>query len=76
MIDNGRRLAELLRPALSGRTFALVLANILGQPRVYVHRDYHSRNLMVSDPNPGVLDFQDAVHGPVTYDLVSLLRDC
>jgi len=40
-----------------------------------VHRDYHSRNLMVSTPNPGVLDFQDAVYGPVTYDLVSLLRD-
>jgi len=57
------------------RTFAAVLANNLGQPRVYVHRDYHSRNLMVSDPNPGVLDFQDAVHGPITYDLVSLLRD-
>ena len=57
------------------RTYALVLANNLGQPRVYVHRDYHSRNLMVSDPNPGVLDFQDAVHGPITYDLVSLLRD-
>ena len=57
------------------RVFALVLANNLGQPRVYVHRDYHSRNLMVSAPNPGVLDFQDAVHGPITYDLVSLLRD-
>jgi hypothetical protein len=42
---------------------------------VYVHRDYHSRNLMVSQPNPGILDFQDAVHGPITYDLVSLLRD-
>jgi len=48
----------------------------LQQPRVIVHRDYHSRNLMVSDPNPGILDFQDAVIGPVTYDLVSLLRDC
>jgi aminoglycoside/choline kinase family phosphotransferase len=57
------------------RVFAQVLANNLGQPRVYVHRDYHSRNLMVSAPNPGVLDFQDAVHGPITYDLVSLLRD-
>jgi aminoglycoside/choline kinase family phosphotransferase len=57
------------------RTFALVIANNLAQPRVYVHRDYHSRNLMVSAPNPGVLDFQDALHGPVTYDLVSLLRD-
>ncbi len=57
------------------RTFALVLANNVAQPRVYVHRDYHSRNLMVSSPNPGVLDFQDAVEGPITYDLVSLLRD-
>jgi aminoglycoside/choline kinase family phosphotransferase len=52
-----------------------ILDNNLAQARVYVHRDYHSRNLMVSDPNPGVLDFQDAVYGPVTYDLVSLLRD-
>jgi aminoglycoside/choline kinase family phosphotransferase len=42
---------------------------------VFVHRDYHSRNLMVDEPNPGVLDFQDAVMGPITYDLVSLLRD-
>jgi aminoglycoside/choline kinase family phosphotransferase len=55
--------------------FALILANNLAQPRVYVHRDYHSRNLMVSEPNPGVLDFQDAVYGPITYDLCSLLRD-
>jgi aminoglycoside/choline kinase family phosphotransferase len=55
--------------------FARVLANNLAQPRVFVHRDYHSRNLMVTKPNPGVLDFQDAVYGPVTYDLVSLLRD-
>jgi aminoglycoside/choline kinase family phosphotransferase len=62
------------REALEG-AFSLVLANNLAQPRVYVHRDYHSRNLMVASPNPGVLDFQDAVAGPVTYDLVSLLRD-
>ncbi len=49
----------------------------LSQPRVFVHRDYHSRNLMlIDDNNPGVLDFQDAVCGPVTYDLVSLYRDC
>ncbi len=49
----------------------------LAQPQVWVHRDYHSRNLMVTHPaNPGVLDFQDAVIGPLTYDLVSLLRDC
>jgi aminoglycoside/choline kinase family phosphotransferase len=57
------------------RTFDAVLANNLAQPRVFVHRDYHSRNLMVAAPNPGVLDFQDAVYGPITYDLVSLLRD-
>jgi aminoglycoside/choline kinase family phosphotransferase len=55
--------------------FRIILANNLAQPRVFVHRDYHSRNLMLSDPNPGVLDFQDAVHGAITYDLVSLLRD-
>jgi hypothetical protein len=55
--------------------FRRILANNLAQPRVYVHRDYHSRNLMVTEPNPGILDFQDAVHGPITYDLVSLLKD-
>ncbi len=49
----------------------------LSQPVTWVHRDYHSRNLMVCDiPNPGVLDFQDTVEGPLTYDLVSLLKDC
>ena len=57
--------------------YELLVANALEQPRVCVHRDYHSRNLMVVDANnPGILDFQDAVMGPVTYDLVSLLRDC
>jgi len=55
--------------------FSVLLANNLAQPRVFVHRDYHSRNLMVSEPCPGILDFQDAVYGPITYDLVSLLRD-
>ena len=55
--------------------FSAILANNLAQPRVYVHRDYHSRNLMVCDPSPGVLDFQDAVFGPVTYDLASLFKD-
>ena len=56
--------------------FDALLANNLAQGQVYVHRDYHSRNLMVIAPgNPGILDFQDAVYGPVTYDLVSLLRD-
>ena len=57
--------------------FQLLAEQALAQPRVFVHRDYHSRNLMVtSENNPGILDFQDAVVGPVTYDLVSLLRDC
>jgi len=55
--------------------FELILANNLAQPRVYVHRDYHSRNLMVAEPNPGIIDFQDAVYGPITYDLVSLFKD-
>ncbi|MEW5249370.1 aminoglycoside phosphotransferase family protein [Microbulbifer sp. 2201CG32-9] len=58
-------------------TFALLLDSAEEQPRVLVHRDYHSRNLMLRDgERPGVVDFQDAVWGPVTYDLVSLLRDC
>ncbi|MCU7857995.1 MAG: phosphotransferase [Candidatus Thiodiazotropha sp. (ex Lucinoma borealis)] len=57
--------------------FNLLADNALQQPQVCVHRDYHSRNLMVTaQHNPGILDFQDAVIGPVTYDLVSLLRDC
>ena len=55
--------------------FEAILANNLAQAQVFVHRDYHSRNLMVSEPNPGVLDFQDAVYGPVTYDLASLFKD-
>lgn len=55
----------------------LLVENALRQPQVFVHRDYHSRNLMVMDEgNPGILDFQDAVEGPLTYDLVSLLKDC
>lgn len=58
------------------KVFDILLANNLAQPQVYVHRDYHSRNLMVLERgNPGILDFQDAVYGPLTYDLVSLLRD-
>ena len=57
------------------QAFALLNRNILAQGRVYVHRDYHSRNLMVCDNNPGILDFQDAVYGAITYDLVSLLKD-
>ena len=54
-----------------------LVASALEQPQVCVHRDYHSRNLMITDPpSPGILDFQDAVVGPITYDLVSLLKDC
>ena len=54
-----------------------ILAVNLAEPRVFVHRDYHSRNLMVCDAgrSPGIVDFQDAVFGPISYDLVSLLRD-
>jgi N-acetylmuramate 1-kinase len=73
-----RQLALELAPAqteILEEAFSAILANNLAQPRVFVHRDYHSRNLMVCDPCPGILDFQDAVYGPITYDLVSLLRD-
>ena len=56
--------------------FEFLLEEVLAQPRVFVHRDYHSRNLMICPgANPGILDFQDAVSGAVAYDLVSLLRD-
>ena len=57
------------------KVFSTILRNNLAQAQVFVHRDYHSRNLMVCEPCPGILDFQDAVYGPITYDLVSLLRD-
>ena len=58
------------------RVKQILVDSALAQPRVFVHRDYHSRNLMVIDEgNPGILDFQDAMYGPVTYDLMSLLRD-
>ena len=74
----GRHLGVTLTPAQHttlAEAFRRILDNNLAQPRVFVHRDFHSRNLMVSEPNPGILDFQDAVSGPITYDLVSLLRD-
>lgn len=59
-----------------GRIFDILIASALSQPQVFVHRDYHSRNLMYCPAdNPGIVDFQDAVNGPVTYDLVSLLKD-
>lgn len=63
--------------AVLENTFDLLIQNALEQPQVFVHRDFHSRNLMVTqNDNPGVIDYQDAVVGPLTYDLVSLLKDC
>ncbi|MFI4914358.1 MAG: aminoglycoside phosphotransferase family protein [Steroidobacterales bacterium] len=63
--------------AILERSFDLLIAAALAQPQVFVHRDYHSRNLMlVAERNPGIIDFQDALHGPIGYDLVSLLKDC
>jgi aminoglycoside/choline kinase family phosphotransferase len=67
--------ADAAQAQVLDRVFELILDNNLAQPSVYVHRDYHSRNLMLSEPNPGVLDFQDAVYGPITYDLASLYKD-
>jgi N-acetylmuramate 1-kinase len=59
------------------KTFWLLIDNAQTQPQVFVHRDYHSRNLMVTgEHNPGVIDYQDAVIGPISYDLVSLFKDC
>lgn len=76
----GTHLGLALTPGETAKleaVYALLCSNALAQPRVFVHRDYHSRNLMVCDQrNPGVLDFQDAVEGPIAYDLVSLLKDC
>jgi N-acetylmuramate 1-kinase len=65
------------RQRLLEDTFAFLIREALAQPAVFVHRDYHSRNLMVvGERNPGIIDFQDARRGPVGYDLVSLLKDC
>ncbi|MBV8665343.1 MAG: phosphotransferase [Burkholderiaceae bacterium] len=75
----GKHLGKTLSDAQSkdlNAVFDALLANIVAQPQVYVHRDYHSRNLMVLQKgNPGILDFQDARFGPITYDIASLLRD-
>lgn len=72
----GRQFSSTERHSLA-ETFTFLCDKALEQPQVWVHRDYHSRNLMVTARNnPGILDFQDAVTGPITYDLVSLLRDC
>ncbi len=78
LVDKHLKLS-LSTPVLANlaNCFELLSSNALSQPQVFVHRDYHSRNLMiVPDNNPGILDFQDAVKGAITYDLVSLLRDC
>ena len=75
-----RHLGEPAGPevrAMLDRLFAFLEHAALAQPATFVHRDYHSRNLLVSaEANPGILDFQDAVRGAVTYDAVSLLKDC
>ncbi len=70
----GATLAPAQRESLEG-VFRKILARNLAEPRVYVHRDYMPRNLMVCEANPGILDFQDAVHGPLSYDVASLFRD-
>ncbi len=63
--------------ALLAEAFAFLVRELVAQPRVLVHRDYHSRNLMITlEHSPGIIDFQDAVCGPIGYDLVSLLKDC
>ena len=76
----GTHLSLALSPAERGmlaETFERLVLSAREQPQVFVHRDYHSRNLLrCPGNNPGVIDYQDAVIGPVTYDLVSLLRDC
>jgi len=70
----GITLTPALGEALES-VFRLLVESALAQPRVTVHRDFMPRNLMLSDPNPGVIDFQDAVLGPIAYDIVSLTRD-
>ena len=71
-LDLNRGQGEMITAA-----FEFLVAEALGQPQVFVHRDYHSRNLMITrQRNPGIIDFQDALRGPVGYDLVSLLKDC
>ncbi len=74
----GRELGLALSEAQKAtwqRVSQLLIDSALAQPKVLVHRDYMPRNLMQSIPNPGVLDFQDAVYGPVTYDITCLFKD-
>ena len=73
----GQLLDTELPDSMRASLHNLLVRSALEQPVTCVHRDFHSRNLMVvADDSPGILDFQDAVTGPITYDLVSLLRDC
>ena len=75
-IHLGIELSQAQHEQLS-QIFSALIEQALEQPQVFVHRDYHSRNLMITPQNnPGIIDYQDAVSGPITYDLVSLLRDC
>ena len=72
----GIQLNEKQKTSLASM-FAILIKNAEAQPQVFVHRDYHSRNLMITEQNnPGIIDYQDAVIGPITYDLVSLFKDC
>ena len=75
-----RHLGCELSPVQSGvikDAFTTLTKSALEQPRCFVHRDFHSRNLLITGSNnPGIIDFQGALHGPITYDLASLLRDC
>ncbi|MGE5386679.1 MAG: aminoglycoside phosphotransferase family protein [Betaproteobacteria bacterium] len=74
----GRHLGITLdakQQAVLEQTFTLLIDSALAQGKVFVHRDYMPRNLMLGEPNPAILDFQDAVYGPITYDVASLFRD-
>lgn len=74
----GRTLTDAQRQVMN-QAFERILASNLNEPKVFVHRDYHARNLMLQtgegQNNPGIIDFQDAVYGPISYDLVSLFKD-
>ena len=70
----GASMSPRQREALES-VFAAIVKRNLAESRVFVHRDFMPRNLMVTEPNPGILDFQDAVHGPISYDVACLFRD-
>lgn len=70
----GVQLSEQEQSEVNG-LFERIIEAVLAQPRVFVHRDFMPRNLIPADPNPGVVDFQDALYGPITYDVISLFKD-